>query len=351
MTLTGAKKLETWYRDNKLPSVCLLYGEDGYQIERQTERLLKLAVKAFPDFNLYKADGRVAVRMDELCDSAQSLPFMSDSRAVLLDDLDISAQDAVSMDKLMQLLAAPNEDCCLVITMRTVQPELKKKGSRSAKLVAACEKAGLVCVLPKPMRSDVARAASNRAARAGAKLSSEAAALLADFCGCDMQRALNETDKLAAYINGGEITEREVRLLVAPVVEARVFDLADRLLSGNLEGALNIVSDLFFLRESPMTILSILSMSFADIYRASAARRAGIPSAQAQKELGYFGGSVYRYSKAAEKLGRLNTHALGDAVLLLAEADNSMKQSGVNAPAMLETTVTRLWQLCGRRAG
>lgn len=346
MQFTGERQLEKWYRENNLPMVCLLYGEDDYQIGKQRDKLIKLAVQDFADFNLYTTDGRVAVNMDELCDSALSLPFMSESRAVVLDDFDPAAQDAGSIDKLWQLLKSPPESSCIIITVRTVALELKKKSSRGAKLWEHCDKAGVVCAFPKPGRSDVARAASTRAAQAGGKLDSAAAELLADYCGCDMLRALGETDKLIAYTGGGEVTCATVELLVEPVTEARVFDLSGKLLKKDLDGALGIVSDLIFQRESPVSILTILSMSFADIYRAAAAKRAGVPTAQACKELGYFGGSAYRLQKAGESAARLPQNTLGDIILLLARTDSAMKETGSNPTVLLETAVTNIFLLC-----
>lgn len=346
MQFTGERPLEAWYRENSLPVVCLLYGEDGWQIERQRNKLLGLAVKGFPDFNLYKADGRVSVDMDEFCDSALSLPFMADCRGAVLEDLDTTAQDAVSLDKLFQLLKSPSETTCVIITVRTASLELKKKSGKGYKLWELCDKVGVVCELPRPGKNDVARAASTRAVKVGCKLDSAAALLLAEYCGGDLQRALMETDKLAAYTKGAEITPATVELLVEPITEAKVFDLAGKLLNKNLEGALKIVSDLIFLRESPMSILAILSMSFADLYRAACAKRAGIPAAQAQKELGYFGGSVYRYQKALESQSRLDKRVIGEIVLLLSDADAAMKDTGAAPVTVLETVVTQVYLLC-----
>ncbi|MEG0852344.1 MAG: DNA polymerase III subunit delta [Angelakisella sp.] len=350
MQLTGDRALEKWYRENNLPLCCLLYGEDDYQIGRQRDKLIKLAVRDFADFNLYTADGRVAVNMDELCDSAFALPFMSESRAVVLDDLDMSQQDASGVDKLFQLLKSPPESTCIIITVRTTLMELKKKSSRTAKLWDYCDKVGIVCAFPKPNRNDIARAASTRAVKAGCKLDSAAAGLLADYCGGDMLRALSETDKLIAYTGQSEISVATVELLVEPVIEAKVFDLSGKLLNKDLDGAMGIVSDLIFQRESPVSILTILSMSFADIYRASAAKRAGVPMPQACKELGYFGGSTYRLQKAGESQSRLSQDTLGEIVLLLARADSAMKETAANPTVILETAVTQIYLLCSANA-
>ena len=176
----------------------------------------------------------------------------------------------------------------------------------------------------------------------------DAAALLAEYCGADTVRALQETDKLAAYRGREPITTETVRLLVEPVTEARAFDLTDKILRRDREGAMAVVGDLLFQRESPMSILFILSMGFADLYRAAVAKRAGIPNAQAQKELGYFGGSAFRYQRAAENQRRFSLEALGAVVTLLAEEDARLKETGVDATVQLETVIARIFMILDR---
>lgn len=345
MQFSNEKQLEGWYRDNSLPIVCLLYGEDSYRIEKQCEKLRKLAVTAFDEFNLYTVDGRVTIDIDALVNSALSLPFMSDSRAVIIDDFDVAAQTAAVMDKLFTLIKSPSDTTCLIITVRTVDFDLKKKNGKAYKLWELCDRTGVVCQFQKPTRTDVARILSTGAVKAGCRLDSAAANLLADSCGNDILRGFNELDKLIAYVGQGDISCEVINLLVEPVTEAKVFDLSAKLLKKDLQGALGVVTDLFFQRERPESILTILSMSFSDIYRAYSAKKAGIPAAQAQKDFGYFGGGVFRYSKASESLARLSDQALPQIIRILAEADLEMKQSGASSSVILESTIVKIYTL------
>lgn len=348
MELTGDRQLEGWCREHGLPLAALLYGDDGYQIQRQRDKLIKMAVTAFPDFNLYTADGRRKVDMARAMDSAVSTPFMAESRAVVLDDLDLTQQSAEEMDRLWRLLQEPPESTALIITVRTVPLDLKKKSGWGSKLRQLCDKIGLVCSFPKPSQGDVARLVLSQAAKLGASMDREAAALLAEYCGGDTVRALNETEKLAAYRGRETITQDTVKLLVEPVTEARAFDLTDKILRRDREGAMAVVEDLLFQRESPVSILFILSMGFADLYRAAVAKRAGIPTAQAQKELGYFGGSAFRYQRALENQRRFSLDTLGAVVTLLAEEDVHLKETGVDAVTELETVITRIFMVLDR---
>ena len=133
---------------------------------------------------------------------------------------------------------------------------------------------------------------------------------------------------------------------MAPTVDANVFQLGDKVLRGDFNGAMAIVDDLLFLQDRPESILTILTMSFVDYYRAAAVRRAGVADATARKELGY--GGSYRFTKALEQCGRLNRPALEGSLEILADADARMKQSAADGRTVLEVTILRLIELLRR---
>ena len=326
--------------------VVLLYGEDSYRLEKAAAELLKNAVTAFPDFNLYSVDGRAGVDMDKVADSAQSLPFMAERRAVVLDDLDLAALSASDAEKLWQLLADLPSTTLMLITLRTMPLEYKKKGSRSQKLYDLCDKAGAVCEFSKPGRSDCARMAASLANRQGSRLDPPEGLLLADYCGCDTRRIRGEVEKLCAYA-GEQIHREDILLLVEPVREARVFDLSDRIVRRDFRGAMEVVDRLLFQREAPVSVLTILTMAFVDIYRAAAARAAGLSEKDARAAFGY-GASAYRYTKAVENQRRVDSRCLGEILETLANADQDMKTGGIDPAVVLETVVARIFLIMNR---
>ena len=179
------------------------------------------------------------------------------------------------------------------------------------------------------------------------ELNIQEAALLADYCNLDSLRLRQEVEKLAAYHGyTGKILKEDIEALVAPTVDANVFQLGDKVLRGDFNGAMAIVDDLLFLQERPESILTILTMSFVDYYRAAAVRRAGVADATARKELGY--GGSYRFTKALEQCGRLSRPALEGSLEILADADARMKQSAADGRTVLEVTILRLIELLRR---
>ena len=154
---------------------------------------------------------------------------------------------------------------------------------------------------------------------------------------------ITEAQKLAAHSPEG-ITAEDIRQLVAPAADARVFDLADKIVAKNHSAAMATIEELIFLREDPVTILSILSMAFVDMYRAAAARKEGIPPAEAKKALGYSGSGGFRYDRGVENQRRFSLPMLRDILALLARADSQMKQSGPDPRVTLEAAVAEIFR-------
>jgi len=342
MVLAGARQLDKLLRDGSFPHLLLLWGEDGPAVQKYQLLLEKAAVTAFPDFNSYRCDGKAPIDLDALADSARSLPMMAPRRFALVDDLNAELLSVAGLAKLQQLAEELPEETVLVITMRGALPDLKKKGSKGAKVYALCDKYGGVCCFQRPDARTAAQLAAAEAGRLGSSLSKNDALLLAEYCGRDTQRMLVEVQKLAAHSPEG-ITGEDIRLLVAPVTEARVFDLSDRVVSGDYSAAMATIDDLIFQRESPVTILTILSMAFVDMYRAAAARKAGVPAPEAKKAYGY-GGSGFRYDKGVQNQRRFSLPALEDILELLADADSRMKASGVDPRVTLEALVADIFR-------
>lgn len=340
MILTAAR-LDKMLRDGSFPHLLLLWGEDGPAVEKYRRLLEKAAVTAFPDFNSYRCDGKAPVDLDALGDCARSLPMMAQRRFALVDDLNPELLRAEDLSKFQQLLEELPEETVLVITMRGVLPDPRKKSGKGGKIYSLCDKYGGVCGFPKPTSASAAQLAAEEAKRLGSSLGQKEALLLAEYCGRDPQRMLTEVQKLAAH-SPQKITGEDIALLVAPVTDARVFDLSDRIVSGSRAAAMATIDDLIFQRENPVTILTILSMAFVDIYRAAAAKKAGVPASEAKKAYGY-SGSGYRYDKGAQNQRRFTLPMLEDILELLAQADSRMKASGVEPRVVLETLVAEIF--------
>lgn len=346
MIFPDLRALDTHIKAGALLPVYLLYGEENRQIEAARERLVKTAVPDGDSMNLLRCDGSGEVDWDGIADLLWSMSFVPGRRCAVVDDLNPAALGSVGMNKLTELLSSPAEDGLLILTVRNSARQFAKKEA-AAELLTLCDKAGGVCRFAAMTRGDVAKFARQTALRLGCVLEPEEAALLADYCNLDSLRLRQEVEKLSAYRGyTGKIQREDIEALVAPTVDANVFQLGERVLRCDFNGAMAIVDDLLFLREEPVSILTILTMSFVDYYRAAAVRRGSISEAAARKALGY--GGSYRFTKALELCGRLSGAALSGALEILADADLRIKQNGADGRTVLEVTVLRLIELLRR---
>lgn len=342
MVFPSGKKLAEQVKTGLLP-VYLLHGEDAPGVEAAARWLCDRVLEGERD-GFSRFDGRTGLDLDAVADALWTVSLMPGRRCVLLDDLQVDSLGAVQADKLWQLLEQPGDQGTLIITVRT-QPQALGK-SRGKKLVQLCDRAGGVCPFPRQGRAGVLDTIRTLARDGGCDIDPPAAALLADYCALDGSRVRAEVPKLAAYALGRSITPEDVRLLVEPAADARVFDLSDKVVRGDLAGALETVDRLLFQREPAVTVLSILSMAFVDMYRAAVARRAGVAEAAAKKAYGY-GGTGFRYTKGLEGQRKFQLPQLEAALGVLADADSRMKTSTGDPRTQLEAAVVGVFRCLG----
>ena len=352
MRCENENSLKTHIESGALLPLYLLYGEESMTVERWANRLIKAAVGDTQDpFLLTRMDGREGVDPDELSDAAEALPFMAPLKCVTVEDFDPDTLDSTEFSKLEQLLSDPPPTCVLVFTMKSHSPEPARKkgeetgGSKGKKLLKLCEAKGCAAHFGVATAGDAGRLARDTAKKRGCVMPNAVSSALVAACGGNLHAVVCETEKLCAYAGGGELTLKQLEEVGVQSVEASVFDLSRAILRMDYTKAMDIVSNLMFLRESPVGIMTILSSAFVDLYRAKAARSAHIADKQAMKELGYLGGRSFLYTRAAESESRFSHEFLVKALETLSLADQKLKSSQADGRILLEQTVTRLFVL------
>ena len=151
-----------------------------------------------------------------------------------------------------------------------------------------------------------------------------------------------EMAKICAFAGGGELRKEHVDAVVIPKTEARVFDLSKAILAGNTQRAMELLEDLFYLRETPLAIVSVLIMAFVDMYRARVAKESGAAVADVVKQFGYRGDFRVRNAFGT----RLSAQQLRQALDALFDCDRKLKSTGIDGRILVEQTVTRLFTVC-----
>ena len=207
----------------------------------------------------------------------------------------------------------------------------------SSSLLKAAEEHGKViqCTLPKGAALEMW--ISKRAASLGVKITSEAAAMLANYIGNQLRLLANELDKLATYIGpGATISVEDVRQLSAQVQEARVFDLTDALAQRNRKQALDLLHELLAEGEPPLKLISTIASQVRSLILVKELAGDGLRVSQIASATGM---APFVAEKALRQIGRFSPAQLEGAYRQLLATDAALKRSRMTPDMALDLLV------------
>ena len=207
----------------------------------------------------------------------------------------------------------------------------------SSSLLKAAEEHGKViqCTLPKGAALE--KWISKRAVSLGVKITSEAAAMLANYIGNQLRLLANELDKLATYIGpGATITVEDVRQLSAQVQEARVFDLTDALAQRNRKQALDLLHELLADGEPPLKLISTITSQVRSLLLVKELAGDGLRVSQIVSATGM---APFVAEKALRQIGKFSPAQLEGAYRQLLATDAALKRSRLTPDMALDLLV------------
>ncbi len=329
-----------------LTGTLLLYGEEKMLIRRDVRRILKkLNIADFPEFNLNELPHTATV--DQIADAALALPFFAERKCVTVSDLDLDTLDSSALKKLDELLGSVPETTVLLFFYPTLTFDAKKSAKWRG-FLKTLEASGSSVYYPRRSESDLEKYLCREAEKMGCVLSRRLAEKMVRNTGSDLNTLQNELQKLCAFVGSGEITDEHLDRIVTKNLETTVFLLSNALVRGNYEKAYALLDLLLQQGEKPISILSVLTNAYIDMYRVRAAVQSGL-NTTAPMEYGDYKGRDFRLKNAANDMRDLSSEALRDCLELLLETDLSIKlsASGMDRIA-LETLFAKLLLLSHR---
>lgn len=324
-------------KSGKIGGAYLLTGSEPYLISRCRKDLLRAWTgEEESPFSVERLEGEKP-DYDRLYAAVTSIPMLGGKKAVVVDGFAADKQNQADLEKLKTILEELPEDTLLLVSAGESGQAAKAKA-----VVSAFDKMASVVELGPRPAGELAGFVREQAEKRGSAISPALARYIVDSCGTDMVLLEQETAKLSGYAGGGEITRRHVEDLLSPKTEARVFDLSKRILSGDYQGAMEILDTLFYMRESPAAILSVLSMAYTDLYKAKCAKAAGKTVGDLVKDFDYKG-KDFRPRSAMGQLSGISARGLSESIRILAHCDRQIKSSRVDDKILLEQAVTRLY--------
>ncbi|MDO4357448.1 MAG: DNA polymerase III subunit delta [Clostridia bacterium] len=325
------------WKDGKVRPVYLFSGEEEYVKESAIQRLRGMLLP--PGLESLNETVLTDPPASALIEAAETLPFMSDHRLVLVKDLSLLSSGRASKDmeadadRLCQWLKNPPPDCVTVFYLHGEGDGRKKLFTYIAKNHAAVKFDFLD-------DRELARWVSGQLKPDRKRMEPAALAEMTFLAGRSLSRLSSELEKLRAYVQDRpEITVSDVRAVVTPSLESSVFRLVDAVIDRDLRTAGQLTELLTEQGESTLGILAMLTRQVRFMAYMKAMRDAGEPLAAVEKRLSI---NHYGAQRTERQIRRFSADTLLRAYRDCVEADYSVKSGQARDRAALERVIFML---------
>lgn len=331
----------------------ILHGEDNYTRGEELKKLkAKMGDPQFADLNTTFLDGR-NVTMGELRHHAESIPFLSDKRMVIVQGLlgrlnprqkkKEGEEDEQSEEESNPEIAAelasflPNlpETTRLIF----VEDRMLPKSNPVLKVAEKDKKNAHIRQFGLPKSEDLADWIVNHAEVKGGRIEFSGANDLAMFVGADLQALDNELEKLLTFRAGETIRREDVRALVAPAQEASIFELTDAMGKRDSPAALKLLHDQLDHNAQPLYLLSMIMRQFRLMLQVRDLAARGLNLDETRSKLGLH---PFVARKVSEQSRNYSMERLESIYRQLLETDIAMKTSFGDPAVNLDVLVLEL---------
>jgi DNA polymerase-3 subunit delta len=253
-----AQEFETAVRKGAIPTICYLYGEESFLVDRATRMLLDRAIDpSLKDFNFNVFYGNESKGVD-IADAAQTLPMFAERRAVLVKRAE--SLTAAAGEILLPYIQNPAARTCLIFTGTKID--------QRKKFFVELKKRGELVEFKRLYDNKLAAFIQSEATVHGKPFEPAAADLLSFLIGNNLQELSSQIEKLVVFAGSRpRVTLDDVRTVASSSKAFTVFELARFLCARDLHNTLKSLDTLFRNGEETPMMIGALSRHFRQLWR------------------------------------------------------------------------------------
>ena len=314
-------------REGKIRPFYLLYGNEGYLLEKALKRILAtLLPSQFLELN-FKSLYAEETPPQEVISACNTLPFIAQRRVILVKHAHKYRQS--ELRTYLPYLKSPTPTTSLVFMA---------EGQSAAFLGEVREG---VFYLRQPFQQEIPLWIRKIAKELGKDISSDAAEYVQEATGRDLQAIRNELFKAALYVGDkNRIELRDVEQVVSESKSATTFELTKALGERNLKRALRILGNVWEGGEHHLKILSMIARQFRYLLMAKEVLEEGGGEKDLKERLGI--SNPYFLRQLSTQAKGFSHDALINTLLTLRETDMSLKRTSLSRQVVLEELVIKL---------
>jgi DNA polymerase-3 subunit delta len=311
-------------QDPLLP-VYLLYGEEGYLVDRAQATIQERLGGGAPVLRLHADEDRLAARVDE---ALRTPPLFGGAPAVVVSRVEALPEKA--QEHLLELIEAePGGHLVMVGTA----PDMRRR------LYAMCSRKRWAFGFKRLSPARLPAWLRDEATQRGHVITPDAVELLAELVGADLRAAATEIEKLSLFVGEAQRIDADAVAAVVGATRSRsVFELSTMIHEREIGRAVALVRRLLGQGESPIAVAAFLASQFRRmlIARSLLARRRG---GEVASRLGVSPWVAERVTGGAR---RYDGATLQRALTRVAAVDVALKSTRQSGALLLETCLLEL---------
>lgn len=252
------QEFETSLKKGIIPTVCFLYGEEQFLVERAVNMLLGKAIDpSLKDFNFNVFFGNESKGID-IIDAAQTLPMFAERRAVLVKRAEQLKADALEV--MLPYIKNPSPGTCLLLTGTKID--------QRKKIFLEFKKLGVLVEYKCFYDNKLAGFIQSESVAQGKPIEAAAAELLAALIGNNLQELSSQIEKLVVYAGTkARITVDDVRVIASSSKAFTAFELAKFLGLRDVQNSIRSLDALFLNGEEAPMMIGALTRHFRQLWR------------------------------------------------------------------------------------
>lgn len=311
-------------KDGSNENFYIFYGEETYLRDYYLQRLKETVLgNGMETFNYHSFTDKT-FSLDDFDNAVNSFPLMSNKTFISVFDFDLFKNNLSNDDKerLYEILQSIPEYCCVVFIFDTI-PYSKGSNTKIGKLIN--QYAHEIEFTHQDQRKLV-NWIKKRFSASGKEIDDKLAEYLIMRCGDLMNVLINEIGKIAAYAKSVKVTQEDIDAVTEPQLSAVIFTLLNAVSENHPQKIMEILNELFLMKEPLQKILILLGKQLNDLYTAKLASAENITPLELAKilkkneraasallyrtsklSLSWCRNAVYRFSKLQYEMKRTGT--------------------------------------------
>lgn len=315
----------------------LIYGSNSVRITEMAKDLAGSFLVDPDEFSLVTLNYK-ETSIEAIIEEAQTLPFLSDKKAVVVNDAfsftgaKVKSEVGHDIDRLVDYLTNKNDDTLLIFKVFNDTLDNRKKITKIMK-----EK-GKVTEVAEMNEQEVRQYLSDILSVNDVTMNKNAMDAFIHRTGINYETVTNEMHKLILYVEES-ITEEDVEAVVSISLEQNIFKLTDLILSKKKAQAVRLLRELILQKEEPMQLLHLIIGQFRLLYQVKLLISQGYQADNIARSLKVH---PYRVKLASRDVGKYSQEVLEGKMVMCRDIDYKFKSSYLDRETLFELFVLEI---------